>query len=198
MQSLTRTLCASALAIAALAAAAGAQAQSSGSTMSWYSPGAGYIGFNAGRSDYSLNSGVGFPFDKHDTVYNLYGGSYFTSNLGLELGYTNFGKVSRAGGQTKAEGFNLSLVGKLPLSSQFNLLGKLGTTYGRTDVSAVPASGIASGSESGFGVSYGLGAEYAFNPQLSAVLQYDSHDLKFVNSGRDRVGATTVGLRYRF
>ena len=55
-----------------------------------------------------------------------------------------------------------------------------------------------SGSESGFGVSYGLGAEYAFNPNWSAVLQYDGYDLKFAGSGRDRVSATTVGFRYRF
>jgi outer membrane autotransporter protein len=57
---------------------------------------------------------------------------------------------------------------------------------------------VASGSESGFGVSYGVGAEYAFNPQLSAVLQYDSHDLNFAGNGRDRVSATTAGLRYKF
>jgi opacity protein-like surface antigen len=66
------------------------------------------------------------------------------------------------------------------------------------DVSAAPGSGIASGNESGFGVSYGIGAEYVFSPQLSAVLQYDEHRLKFAGTGRDRVSATSVGLRYRF
>lgn len=180
-----------------LARGAGAQAQ--GSDYSFYKPGSSYIGFNAGLSDFSLGSGTGaFPSDKRDTAYNIYGGSYFSSNFGFELGYTDFGKITRAGGTTKAEGFNLSLVGKIPLSPSFNLLGKLGTTYGRTDVSSAPASGIVSGSESGFGVSYGLGAEYAFNPNWSAVLQYDGHDMKFAGSGRDRISATTAGLRYRF
>lgn len=197
MQSLTRTLSATILAIAGLTAGAGVQAQSS--NYSLYAPGSSYLGFNAGQSDFSLSSGAGaFPSDKRDTSYNIYGGSYFSNNFGLELGYTDFGKITRAGGTTKAEGFNVSLVGKMPLSPSFNLLGKLGTTYGRTDVSSAPASGIVSGSESGFGVSYGLGAEYAFNPNWSAVLQYDGHELKFPDGGRDRVSATTVGFRYRF
>jgi len=184
------------LAVAALTAVAGAQAQSN---YALYAPGASYAGLNIGSSNYSLGSGFGpFANDDKDTVYNLYTGSFFTPNLGFELGYTNFGKVERAGGQTKAEGINLSLVGRAPITSSFNLLGKLGTTYGRTDVSAFPGSGVVSGKETGFGISYGIGAEYSFNPQLSAVLQYDEHKLKFAGDGRDRVNATTVGLRYRF
>ena len=199
MQSLTRTLSASLLAVTALIAPAGAQAQSSSSNYSLYTPGASYVGLNAGRSSFSLGSGIGgFTFDKKDTVYNIYAGNYFQPNFGLELGYTSFGKISRAGGTTKAEGVNLSLVGKFPVGSSFNLLGRLGTTYGRTDVTSAPSSGVVPGNESGFGVSYGLGAEYTFNPNWSAVLQYDSHDLKFPGSGRDRVSAATAGLRYRF
>ncbi|OGA97460.1 MAG: hypothetical protein A3E79_12370 [Burkholderiales bacterium RIFCSPHIGHO2_12_FULL_61_11] len=197
MQSLTRTFSATVLAVAALVAGAGAHAQSS--TYALYGPGSSYLGFNAGKSDYSFSSGAGgFLFDKRDTVFNIYGGGYFSNNFGFELGFLDFGKIARAGGTTKAEGFNLSLVGKMPLSPSFNLLGRLGTTYGRTDISSDPASGVLPGTESGFGVSYGLGAEYVFNPNWSAVLQYDGHELKFVGSGRDRVNAATLGFRYRF
>jgi opacity protein-like surface antigen len=197
MQSFSRTLSATLLTLAALTTATVTQAQSS--NYSLHAPGASYIGLNAGKSDFSLGSGIGnFTADKRDTVYSIYAGSYFNPNLGLELGYTNLGKINRAGGNTKAAGANLSLVGKVPVGSSFNLMGKLGTTYSRTDVSAAPASGIVSGNESGFGVSYGLGAEYTFNPNWSAVLQYDAYDLKFPGSGRDRVSAATAGLRYRF
>lgn len=197
MRSLTRNFSATVLALAALAAGASAQAQSSNYSLN--APGASYVGVNVGKSDFSVGNGNGiFSSESKDTAYSIYGGSYFNNNLGMELGFTDFGKINRAGGTTKAQGFNVSLVGRLPLSPAFNLLGKVGTTYGRTDVSSSPVSGVASGSESGFGVSYGVGAEYAFNPQLSAVLQYDSHDLKFAGNGRDRVSATTAGLRYKF
>ena len=197
MKILNRTFSAGILAVAALTAAMGAQAQTS--NYSLYGPGASYVGVNVGRSDYSLDNGFSlFGSDKNDTAYGFNTGSYFNENFGAELGYTNFGKVGRGGGETKAQGINFSLIGKLPLSAQFNLLGKLGTTYSRTEVSANPLSGLSTGKDSGFGVSYGIGAEYLFNPQLSAVLQYDEHRMKFAGTGRDRVSATTVGLRYRF
>ena len=191
------------IACASFAAVTGAQGQTSasrsGSGFSMYSPGSSYIGFNAGQSDFSLGNGTGlFSGDDKDTAYNIYAGSYFNPYLGLELGYTDFGKAKRGGGDTKAMGFNLSLVGKYPLGTSFNLLGKVGTTYGRTEVSSLPGSGISAGKENGFGISYGVGAEYLFTPQLSAVVQYDEHRLKFAGTGRDRIGAATLGLRYRF
>ena len=207
MPSLTRTFSATILAVAALAAATGAQAQDSSTTSgnsyssnySFYAPGSRYFGLNIGQSDFSLPNGTGaFPSDNKDTSYNIYGGSYFNNNFGLELGYTDFGKINRGGGQTDAEGINLSLVGRLPLSNSFNLLGKVGTTYGRTRVSAAPASGLATGNESDWGVSYGIGAEWAFTPALSAVLAWDEHNLKFVGTGKERVSTTSIGLRYRF
>ena len=179
-----------------------AQAQSnttSGSGYSMYGPGSAYIGLNAGQSNYRLNNGVGgFGADQRKNAYSIYGGSYFSNNFGFEVGYTDFDRINRAGGSTKAEGFNVSLVGKLPLSQSFNLLGRLGTTYGRTDVSSNPASGIVSGKQTGWGASYGLGAEYVFSDNISAVLQYDEYRLKFAGSGNDKINTTSLGLRYRF
>lgn len=208
MQSLTRTFSATVLAVAALAAATGAQAQSTSSSSTsasassnytFYAPGSRYFGLNIGQSDFSLPNGAGgFGSDNKDTSYNIYGGTYFNNNFGVELGYTDFGKINRGGGQTDAEGINLSLVGRLPLSNAFNLLGKVGTTYGRTRVSAAPASGLATGSESDWGLSYGIGAEWAFTPALSAVVAWDEHNLKFVGTGKDRVSTASLGLRYRF
>ena len=196
MKLFNRSFSALVLSAAALTAATGAQAQSN---YALYSPGASYVGLNIGSSNFSLGNGFGpFASDNKDTVYNIYTGTFFTPNFGFEAGYTNFGKIDRAGGNTKAQGINLSLVGRAPITQSFNIFGKLGTTYGRTEVSAFPGTGIASGKENGFGVSYGIGAEYSFNPQLSAVLQYDEHKLKFAGDGRDSVNATTVGLRYRF
>jgi opacity protein-like surface antigen len=180
-----------------------AQAQSSAGGplggFSMYTPGTAYIGLNIGRSDFQLGRSLGaFPFDSEDTSYNVYGGSFFSNNLGVEIGLNDFGKIARGGRTTKAMGLNTSLVGRLPVTQQFNLMGRLGTTYGHTDVSASPLSGLATGSESGFGLAYGVGVEYAFNPKLAAVLQYDEHNLKFVGSGREKINVTSVGLKYRF
>ena len=193
-----------ALAAVTLAITAGAQAQSNTtpaprSGYSMYVPGSAYIGFNLGQSNLKLDNGNNnFGIDRNKNTYQLYGGSYFNDFVGLEIGYSDFGRINRGGGQTKAEGINIGLVGKFPLSSSFNLLGRLGTTYGRTDVSSSITSGVVAGKETGWGGSYGLGAEFLFNPQMSAVLQYDEYNLKFAGGGRDKINTTSLGLRYRF
>ena len=193
-----------ALLTATLAFAGSVQAQSSNtpaprSGYSMYVPGSAYIGFNVGQSNLNLNNGNGtFGIERNKNTYNLYGGSYFNDFVGLEIGYADFGRINRGGGQTKADGFNVGLAGKFPLGNSFNLLGRLGTTYGRTEVSSNIGSGVVAGKQTGWGGSYGIGAEFMFNPQLSAVLQYDEYNLKFAGGTRDRINTTSLGLRYRF
>ena len=105
----------------------------------------GYIGLSGGRSAYSLNggpSGLGLAYDDSDSAYKLYAGGFFHPNVGVELGYLNAGTARRLGGETKAHGFNLSLVGRAPLTEQFDVFGKIGTTYGRTRTSGLAATGV--------------------------------------------------------
>lgn len=199
----TLRLTAGLLAVAASFSLVGvAQAQSTSNNTNaapYYRAGGSYFDFNAGKSDYSLSDGVGiWDKDDSDNAYSAHIGSYFNDNVGMELGYTDFGQISRAGGSTKARGISLSLVGKFPVSPSFNLLGKIGTTYSDTDTSANGSSGIQTGSEHGFGVNYGVGAEYAFTPKWSILLQYESHDLKFAGDNKERVDVTSLGVRYSY
>lgn len=191
-----------ALLAASLALATGAvQAQTTQmGNNTFLAPGSSYIGFNAGESNFkSPNGGFQrFNSEKNDTSYSIYGGSYFNKNFGMELGYTDFGSVSRAGGNTKAYGIDLSLVGKLPLNDMFAVTGRVGGMYGHTDTSANATSGIATGTESGLGVTYGVGAEYAINTNWSAVLRYDEHKLKFAGGNKETIGNTSIGLKYKF
>ncbi len=160
-----------------------------------------YFGLYGGPSDFSRsNGGTGnFAREDHTTAYGVAVGKYLPGqNIGMELGYTNFGEVARAGGTTKAEGIHLSLVGRLPVNQNFNLLGKIGTTYGHTDVSSNAASGVTNGSAYGFDWSYGIGAEVVITPQWSGVLQYGEHYMKFAGDRSDRVTATAIGVRMHF
>ncbi len=195
-----------AVAIAALCTVAAAQAQTTSANNSTSAYGLTgvpkvYFDLSAGQTDYRLGNGSGlFGSNNGSTAYAISAGSYFTNNVGVELGYTDFGRINRGGGETRADGVTLKLVGKLPLGSQFNLLGKVGTTYGRTEVSSAAGSGVGAGSDNGFGVNLGIGAEFLFTPNWSAVAQYDVHDLRFAGStsDRDRIGIATVGIRYTY
>lgn len=192
-------LAAACLAVAGSVHAQGSMSSGSGSGYSIYAPGSTYIGFNAGQSNFRLNGGNGsFANEQRKTSYSLYGGGYFNDYLGVEAGYTDFGRINRAGGQTRADAFSVSLIGKLPLTPAFNLLGRVGTSYSRTNVSSNMTSGVTPGNQTDLGLSYGIGAEYAFNSQLSGVLEYDEYNMKFAGGNRDRINTTSLGLRYKF
>ena len=161
--------------------------------------GRGYVGLSLGGSRYSAPCGAAsFSCDSTGTSVQVSTGNMVGNFWGVELGYIDMGRISRGGGTTKARGLNLSLVGKAPVWQSVGVFGKLGTTYGRTESSAVTGSGVGTGSERGFGLSYGAGVSYDFTPQLSATLGWDSHDFHFAGSGRDPVRSTSLGLQYKY
>jgi hypothetical protein len=204
-KNVARLLPAAALALAALASSGAVLAQTTykpaGPVASALTPGATYIALNAGTSDLSrpITAFGLFGGTQQGSSYGVAMGNYMENqNYGFEVGYTDFGSVNRYGGSTKVDGINLSLIGRMPLSTNFNLLGKVGTTYSRTDVSATGANSNMAGSERGFDWSYGLGAELKLAPQWSATLQYDEHFVKYPTTGSERVSATTLGVRYYY
>jgi len=186
--------------VALACGAAAAQTSGTGLTNRSYLPGTqqGYVGLSGGQSNYDLRSGTGgFAFDDSDTAWKLYSGGYFNQNFGVELGYINMGKAERIGGSTKAQGLNLSLVGRAPLNEQFDVFGKVGTTYGRTRTGGNSGFGVTTGKDDGFGLSYGAGLRWAFNPQWAAVLEWERHRFHFADGNSD-VDMTSVGVQYRF
>jgi OOP family OmpA-OmpF porin len=198
----SRIVSAVALGAAAFTLGMSAQAQtinSGAGSGSWYAPAGGYIGFNAGQSNYRQGCGTGlFSCGDKDDAFTIYGGSMLNNNFGLELGYIDMGDIGRAGGTTEARGLNLSLVGRVPLGERVGLFGKVGTTYGSTKVSSSPGSGVTAGDEDGFGLSVGVGLSFDFTQNWSAVVQWDRHEMKFAGAGREPVHATTIGVKYRF
>jgi len=183
-----------ALAFVALAASATSAAQAEPWSLS-----GGYMGLNVGRPSYKTDCGTGFDCDNPNASFNLYGGAMFNPFLGAELGYLNLGDADRGGGHTRAQGINLSLVGRVPFGdSRFGAFAKGGATYGRTRVDAQTTSGIATGHETGWGGSYGAGVDYALNPTSSVVLEWQHHDFRFPGGSRDGVASTSIGFVKRF
>ena len=200
----SRLLPAAALSIAALCGSLAAQAQASASTNPvppMFAPGTSYIALNAGTSDLSrpITAFGVFGGQQQGQAWGVAMGNYLAGqNFGLEVGYADFGSVSRYGGSTKVDGITLSLLGRIPLSSNFNLMGKVGTTYSRTDVSTDAANSSLAGSERGFDLSYGIGGELMITPKWSATLQYAEHFVKYPTTGNERISSTTLGARFYY
>lgn len=183
--------------IASAQTSAGSSSSATGAD--WFGTPRGYLGLSLGRSRYSVDcAGTAFVCDKSDQAVKVTAGAMSGNFWGVELGYLDLGRIARAGGTTKAQGLNLSLVGKAPIGWQFSVFGKVGATYGRTETSTRAGSGIAGGTERGMGLSYGAGVSYDFTPRLSATLEWDSNDFRFASGGRDPVRSTSLGLQYRY
>jgi OOP family OmpA-OmpF porin len=106
------------------------------------------------------------------TGYKLFGGYQWNRNFGLEAGWFDVGRMgftattTPAGtlvGDVRFNGLDLDLVGTLPISDRFSLLGRIGGAYVRTrgafsstGAVVMPFSGNSTSARR-FGAEYGVG-----------------------------------------
>jgi OOP family OmpA-OmpF porin len=173
------------LALASIACLAGgsAFAQDSGDT---------YFGLSAGQANSHFDEGriarsvlppavtIGsLADDTRGKAFKLFGGYQFNRNIALEAGYFNLGKFGLSAntvpagsldGRFKVQGFNLDLVGTVPLTDNLSALARVGAQYAKvqSDFSATGAASptIGSRKDNGTNVKYGVGLQYAFSPSV--------------------------------
>lgn len=161
----------------------------------------GYMGASAGESKYrsECNRTVTlFQCDTKDTGFKVYAGGKINPVLGLEIGYTDFGRIRVLGGETEAWAVPITLTAGIPLGQRFNIFGKVGGLYARTDVSVdLNDSFSARGNRNGWGVTYGAGATFAVTPTVMIRADLDRHRLDFVGGRRD-VDMLSAGVQIGF
>lgn len=133
-------------------------------------PPGGYPGMNLLAADYRLIPGA---------------------RLAVEMAPVDLPRFTHLGSGVRAQGLNLSLVGRAPLFNGIGLYGRLGSTYGYAD--NTPGVSLA-GPDSSPSLSYGAGVSMDVSRRLTATLGWDSHDLRFTGGLR----ATSLGLQYRY
>lgn len=156
-----------------------------------------YVGGAVGRSDYDFGCRAGFPCDTKATGLKLFTGGKFSEFAGIEASYVFLGNADRAGGHTRGQGINLSLVGTVPLGQSIGLNGKVGAIYGWTKTDGTGGPGFATGDDDGLGLSYGAGLTFAVSRTVDLRLDWDRYRMKFA-TGRDDVDFATVGVQFKF
>ena len=159
----------------------------------------GYVGASAGESKFETEcaSSNVFSCDRRDTGFKVYGGGKFNDVFGLEIGYTDFGRINASGGDTDAWAIPLSLTAGVPLGDRFNVFGKIGGLYGRTDVTASASTLLDTGHKSGWGWTWGGGATFKVTQNLDIRVDWDRYKLDFVG-GRQDVDMLSGGVQFRF
>jgi len=183
-----------------------------------------YAGASIGRSVLKIDdSAVGVAGaasssvskDESDTGYKIFAGHRFTSNLGVEAGWVDFGKFAARNNVTpgpgtssleiRMSGFNIDGVGTWPLGTRFSLLARLGGIFSETKVSRSASGSVALGrpaseKKSELNVHWGVGAGYELSRTLSLRAEFEQAQ----NLGdRDTTGEgspslLTVGLVVKF
>jgi opacity protein-like surface antigen len=154
-----------------------------------------YVAGDFGSATYS-----GLPGWSDPNVSRIAGGFHFNPAFAVEMGYSKFGDsntIDPTYGPAKisASSFQVSAVGTLPLSPQFDLIGKLGVTGNREHYS--DATGY-SASWSQSDLLIGFGGQFNFNSQVSVRMLYDNYG-KFDNFHPPmKATSLSLGVVYTF
>jgi OmpA-OmpF porin, OOP family len=215
---------AAAVALACLSSVALAQSKQ-GTDAGWY-VGAhlGQSRTNFNSSDYSLTfAGVSTTKDDNDTAWKLLLGYNFDQNWALEGFYTDMGspKMKYASAAlngeatVKNDSWGLALKGTIPVHAQWDIYGRLGWTYNRSDMNAsfdraLPFFGGTdtrsgwSADESRSDVLLGAGVEWKPQKNWGIRLEYENYGQfgntldSYSKTGRTDVDMWSLGVVVRF
>ena len=148
--------------------------------------------------------------DQRDRGFKLFVGKQLNQYFAIEGGYFDLGNydfsaVTTANravtGETKIRGLNVDLVGTLPLSQRFGIIGRVGAQYARTKTdfngAAIAVNGNRYSSDSNFGAKAGLGLEYKFSEALAGRVEMERNRINDGIGRRGNVDLISIGLVYK-
>ena len=155
----------------------------------------------------TLNS---FTTDERSTGCKLYVGKQLNQYFAIEGGYFDLGKfgfnstTSGNGvlnGEVGFRGVNLDLVGQLPLSQRFSLLGRVGMNYAKASAhftgNRLFAVTNPNPSERKLNAKVGLGLEYKFSEALAVRAEVERYRVNDAVGNRGDVDMASLNLVYK-
>lgn len=184
-----------------------------------------YGGVGGGQSQTRLDEGgltrnqlgvapgiVATDTDERDTAYKVLLGYQFNRFMALEGGYFDLGEgrfttttttpPGSLRGAIKTRGWNIDLVGSLPMTSQWALLGRIGAQHAKTTAEysgsglVTPANPAASNSKTDY--KYGVGLQYEITPAVLLRAEWERYRVTNVSSGHHRVNVTSLSVVFPF
>ena len=175
-----------------------------------------YWGLSAGQARSDIDEGSlasaaanGGPVsnlssNENDTAYKLFGGYQFNRNVGVEMGYfdlghTGYTATGLAGAfdsDTRVRGFNIDVVGTLPLSDTFSVLGRVGAAAARTyaTFSGPSAMGLTDSARNQTNAKMGLGLQWEMSQSVWLRGEVERYRINNAMGSRHNVDVYTVSI----
>lgn len=171
-----------------------------------------YVFGDVGNGKMEIDAEDDYTFSKTDTTFSFGAGYEFNKFAALEVAYRDLGEIKDSGfysdgvddyfytSKLSATALQASLVGKLPISDDFNLFGRVGVAS--IDADYVGTASYADGnnpapdksSESKTRALVGVGASYNLTEQLAIRAEYNQYE-KWDDT---KLSALTVGAVFKF
>ncbi|AKH70016.1 opacity protein [Spongiibacter sp. IMCC21906] len=132
-----------------------------------------YVGGNYGG--YKDRGG---DFDEDDDFKEALVGLQFNSFIAVEAGYLDFGSFGGDIGKADIDGYDIAVVGRLPLSERFGLFAKVGQLFWDADVNVGGLKESYDGDEP----FVGIGADFHVTDNLAVALEYDRYEVDLEDS----------------
>ena len=149
--------------------------------------------------------------DEKSGAFKLFGGYQLNRNFAVEAGYFNLGKFGftsttvPAGtltGQIKLQGFNLDLVGSVPLTERLSALARVGVqnAQARDTFTGTGAVVVTNPNPSQRATNYKLGAglQYAFGPSMLVRAEAERYRVNDAVGNRGDINLYSVSLVFPF
>jgi OOP family OmpA-OmpF porin len=169
----------------------------------WYAG----VGFGQSKVDIECDLDITCSSDDTDTGWKLFAGNQFSPNAAVEFGYVDLGQMKASGTDSflgitsvdlESTGFNLALVGFLPVGNTVNLMGKVGFFRWDLDINASSSVfGSGSASDSGTDLMFGLGASFDIGKTTAVRIEWEQFtDVGDIDGGD--VDLLSASLVFRF
>ncbi|NHZ97340.1 OmpA family protein [Massilia sp. CCM 8734] len=151
-----------------------------------------------------------FKVDERDLAYKLYVGKQLNRYFAIEAGFFDLGKFGfdattsqngRLVGEAGFRGVNMDLVGQLPLSERFSVLGRVGMNYAKASThfsgNRLFAVTNPNPSERKLNAKAGLGLEYKFSEALALRAEVERYRVNDAVGNRGDVDMASLNLVYK-
>jgi OOP family OmpA-OmpF porin len=183
-----------------------------------------YGGFSAGQSETNLEADhitqgsmpdgatiTDIKRRKRDMAYKIFGGYQFNANYAIEGGYFYLGKphfqstVEPTGGlngRVKVQGWNLDLVGLLPMTESLSLFARIGAQYAKSSATLAGSGSVvvadAHPTDNQLDYKGGLGLQYEITPAVLVRGEFERYRVGDGLGNHNGVNVASVSLVFPF